>query len=94
LFVLEKKLVKKVFFYGTNSYIFFLSKQGDIFEREVDVYMEIMPALMKLNDGILIPKASYGNPEEGILFMENLKLQGFATKNKNDGNHKHCFFLI
>ena len=60
-----------------------------MFEREVAVYFEILPALRRLNGGavgdIKIPRAFYGDAEKGVLIMEDLKRQGFSIQDKRDG---------
>ena len=56
-----------------------------MFEREVAVYFEIMPALRKLSGGIKVPRAYYGDAEEGVLVMEDLKRQGFSIQDKRNG---------
>ncbi len=35
--------------------------------------MRLIPALKKLNPGIVVPPAYYGTEEEGVLVMANLK---------------------
>ncbi len=57
-------------------------KDSGLFEREIKVYMELMPALRKLDSDILLPKVPYGSSEEGVLFMENLKKSGFNIKDR------------
>ena len=57
-----------------------------MFEREVAVYFEIMPALRRLSGGnIKVPRAYYGDAVEGVLIMEDLKRQGFSIQDKRDG---------
>lgn len=59
-----------------------------MFEREVTVYFEILPALRRINGGIgdiKVPRALYGDAEKGVLIMEDLKRQGFAIQDKRDG---------
>ena len=59
-----------------------------MFEREVAVYFEIIPALRRLkgsSNGIKIPRAYYGDAEKGVLIMEDLKRQGFSIQDKRDG---------
>ena len=60
-----------------------------MFEREVTVYFEILPALRRLINGgvgdIKVPRAFYGDAEKGVLIMEDLKRQGFSIQDKRDG---------
>ena len=59
-----------------------------MFDREVAVYFEILPALRRINGGIgdiKVPRALYGDAEKGVLIMEDLKRQGFAIQDKRDG---------
>lgn len=56
-----------------------------MFEREVAVYFEIMPALRRLSGSIKVPRAFYGDAEKGVLIMEDLKRQGFSIQDKRDG---------
>ena len=59
-----------------------------MFEREVAVYFEILPALRRINGGIgdiKVPRAFYGDAEKGVLIMEDLKRQGFSIQDKRDG---------
>ena len=59
-----------------------------MFEREVTVYFEILPALRRINGGvgdIKVPRVFYGNSEKGVLIMEDLKRKGFSIQDKRDG---------
>ena len=44
-----------------------------------------MTEFLFLRGAIKTPRAYYGNAEEGVLIMENLKLQGFSIQDKRDG---------
>ena len=65
------------------DYSNFPIEQCGLFAKEVNVYMDLMPALRKLDKGILIPKTPYASIKDGVLFMENLKKTGnFGIKDR------------
>ena len=65
-----------------------------MFEVEVVMYNDIIPEMInlshKLEKGISTPKSFYGDFDEGVLVMENLKLDGYYTQDKVKGNILSC----
>ena len=64
-----------------------------IFRTEVQWYMDIIHRMNAFaddieKDGIKSPIAYYGDPDEGILLMDNLKVQGFVMQDKTKGRVK------
>ena len=57
------------------------------FEREVEVYMWLVPRMQKLRKEkglkpLKFPKCVYGSMETEMLIMENLKVAGFQLAGK------------
>lgn len=59
------------------------------------MYQKVMPALMKierdhnLTPTLSIPLCFYGDEEEGVLVMENLKTLGYYMTDMKEGERRH-----
>ena len=57
-----------------------------IFETEVRLYEDILPALIRFTGGeISVPDTFYGDSDSGVLFMENLRRKGYFMVDKSVG---------
>ena len=59
--------------------------QGGMFATECTMYSDIVPALRKFDQQLVVPATYLADPEEGIMIMENLKLQDFYMGDKIKG---------
>jgi hypothetical protein len=46
--------------------------------KEVSFYMNLLPTLKTLDPALRVPTAYYGNVEEGVMVMEDMKRRGFV----------------
>jgi hypothetical protein len=67
--------------------------QADLFGKESILYTDLIPKLRRLDPSITVPECYYGNAEEGILVMEDLKKQGYATIDKTVGEGKFTQYI-
>ena len=59
-----------------------------VFGTEVKMYKEILPSIMKYSEDknkISFPRTYYSNDEEGVLFMDNLRSEGYEMVDKSIG---------
>ena len=64
---------------------------------EFTVYNDIIPPMRKLEQGemrLSVPKVYFANMDEGFIFMENLKQNGFAMVDKSSGDDKMLFLVL
>ncbi len=59
--------------------------QTNIFKTEMIMYMDLVPKLSKLEPGLKGPLTYYGDNDEGVMLMENLKKVGYGIIGKEKG---------
>ena len=68
-----------------------------MFEKEVVMYTEIVPALNKMIEDpshyITVPKSFYSDSENGILVMDNLKKKNYFMIDKVVGRRNKNIYI-
>ena len=76
--------------------IFEIAFQMKAFEQEGEAYTTLIPALQKMRQDknlkqLAFAKCFYSSPEDFLIILENMKVQGFIVIEKKP--ERKCFYL-